>query len=268
MRTLIGLIGDVEFGWALQAISRFRYQAKSFDRVIAYCEKPFEYLCQDFCDFTIAYESKTKWRDRWLADAKQPRIPDNILAQYPGASKFVPTRRNCTSPNFTPFKYGQEESVALRADVLFHARWIIRGDWIDRKCGGHHNWPNDQWNSLGGCLSQKYSVASIGTSKQARHILGTNDYRDIDMHNLCTLMAHAKVVVGESSFALHLAAMCGCPSVVITHAEVEKSIGATNRMRHKKIWNPLDTPCKIVEHPKWNPDPKLVMNEVKKFLCE
>ena len=269
MKTLVANIGQVEYGWLLQAIMRLRYQAKAFDQTVVYCEKGLEYLCEDFATGIVSYEPELGWRDRWLFRGKQITVPKKILAMYPGASKFVPTERNCTNLMFTPFKYGQDNACSKTLfDVAVHARWVIRGDWIDRACGGHHNWGTTRWTKLVKTLAP-LKVACVGSTSGSRHIPGTMDYRGIDMKHLCNIMAQVQVVIGESSFPMHLASMCGTPHVVITHDKLEKSIGTTNKARYEVLWNPLKTPCKVVRHEKWNPRVSEVLEKVRLFTqCE
>ena len=263
-KTILIHLGDSERGWLLQFVSRARFKAKTYDRVVVYTEDWMEYLVEDFADEVILYKPLKGWRDRFLFNSKRPYPPQKIIDLVKPDKVYVPTNKHCTSKDCIPVAYGQiKESIVEDAyDILIHARDMKRGDWIDRKCGGHHNYK--KWEAVVKAINRP--VGCIGSRDGARHIKGTVDLRNMNLMNLCILMNRAKVVVGESSFPLHLASMCRTNHIVITHNRVEKSIKHTNRWRYKVGWNPLKTDCKIIEHPSWQPKPEAVIEAIKHYL--
>lgn len=264
-KTIIIGPDNIEFGWMLQFIGRARKKAEQYDRVVVYCEEPNEYLYQDFATDFISFDYKKGWRDRWFFGGKRLSLPKLIIESFPGAKLFTPTRKHCLGGEGKFVKYGHPDDGA-RADVLIHARNIKRGDWIDRACGGDHNWGKENFEQLASRLKGK-TVASIGTQKDAHHIPGTKDFRDAPIMSLCGAMSKASVIVGESSGPMHLASLCGLPHVVITHGRPEKSInGHTNKWRYMTGWNPLKTECCVVEHPRWNPTVDDVMLKVLRYV--
>jgi len=80
-------------------------------------------------------------------------------------------------------------------------------------------------------------------------------------------MSNAKVIVGESSGPLHLASLCACPQVVITHAIKEDSLdGKRNRDRYETLWNPFRTPVTVLDRWGWNPKVGAVAEAVERYL--
>jgi len=243
---------SIEMGWMLEFIGRARKKAEAYKNVIIYCEEGNEYLYEDFGTEYITFPKKKGWRDRWFFCGKRLDVPKLLRETYPTAKYYMPTRKHCVSDVSKFVKYGHEDD-GYKFDVLIHARNIERGDWIDRVCGGNHNWGGGNYvellKHLKGC-----SVASIGSRDGALHIKGTEDRRGIHFQALCGTMNKAKVIVGESSGPMHLASLCGLKHVVITHARPEKSIGGkNNKWRYRKGWNHLGTECAIIEHNMWRP---------------
>jgi hypothetical protein len=71
------------------------------------------------------------------------------------------------------------------------------------------------------------------------------------------------MVVGCSSGPLHLSSHCRTPHILWTDSKYQKAVGGTNKQRYKKIWNPFQTRCIVIDTG-WNPSVK----EVKKAIKE
>jgi len=252
----------MEFGWLLQFQARARYKAKDYDNVIVYCEEGNEYLYQDFSTKIVTFKRKKGWRDRYMCGGSRLKIPKDIYLKYKADKLYTPTNDHCINDKAEFYMYGS--NCMSRFKILIHARNLKKGDWIDKACGGNHNWPTGKWDEF--VKRQDIPVACVGTKKGARLIEGTIDLRGSDMEDLCNIMYNADVIVGESSGPLHLASLCGCPQVIITHARPEKSLnGKTNKWRYVKGWNPFKTTVKVVEHPRWNPPVEKVLKATEIF---
>lgn len=266
-KTILIHTSQPEFGWLLMFSARARYKARQYERVIVSCETSMTYLFEDFATEFITFETKEGWRDRFFFRGKRIKMPRRLKQQYPDVKYFVPTEGHCLGKEAEYVKLGEKidsKYFDIKYDIVIHARNIKRGDWIDRACGGDHNWK--KWNKFAACFKDR-SIACIGSKKGSRHVEDAEDYRGSPLQDLCNLIANAKVVVGESSFPCHLASWCGTPHVVITHGRKEKSLGGkTNAWRYRKGWNCFKTPCAIIEHKRWNPPVEDVVKAVKKFL--
>lgn len=220
------------------------------------------YLFEDFATEFDTFETKKGWRDRFFFRGKRIQMPRRLKQKYPGVKYFVPTEGHCLGKEAEYKKLGKKTFGSY--EIIIHARNIKRGDWIDRACGGDHNYK--KWNKVSAYFHGMEGMACVGSKKGARYVERTEDYRGCSLQDVCDMMASAKVVVGESSFPMHLSSWCGTPHVVITHGRTEKSIGATNAKRYKSLWNPFKTPCVIIEHSKWQPKVEDVVKAVKRYL--
>jgi ADP-heptose:LPS heptosyltransferase len=76
------------------------------------------------------------------------------------------------------------------------------------------------------------------------------------------LMAGATMVIGPSSGPMHLASLCGTPHIVWTDDKVWPAAKMNNRTRYEKAWNPLRTPCKVLDANGWDPSVETVASLV------
>lgn len=116
----------------------------------------------------------------------------------------------------------------------------------DRNFASHRNWRSSNWGALKIRLeSLGYEVAFVPCDWQV----------SLDIFSRCTL------AVGGSTGGMHLASLCGCPHLVWGE-------DAYLRLdtRYKTAWNPLGTPCAVINSPRWNPSVPSVLNEFKKAV--
>lgn len=266
----------LEMFWMLAFIARARYKAQFFEHVVVRCEEPFPYLFKDFADEIITYPVKGGKRDRWLYNGHYPdvtiavsEISQRLCKEYRHVKMFGPTEDRCKRKEATWFKYGQEGTLSPLIDpfpfhILIHARNLPKV-YYDKKYG-NRNWPVEKWNELVSRFKGRM-IASIGSTGGALHIDQTVDARGIPMDRLCRMMSISNVIVGPSSGPMHLASLCGCPHVVLTHDYKEHSLnGHTNKWRYEKMMNPFNAPCTILDKNRWNPPVDVVVKAVEGYL--
>lgn len=90
------------------------------------------------------------------------------------------------------------------------------------------NWPQANWDKLAGLLNAR----GVHTT-----VYACNAEAAIEMLSACDL------AIGQSTGGLHLAALCGCPTMVWS---VQRYLmwpwEITNRQRYETWWNPLGSP--------------------------
>jgi len=230
-----------EFGWEIMGWQgKLRAMSVRFDEVVIGCHPASRPLYQDFA---TRFEDAEFGFSRSMQTCKDK--PNRMLAQkfkaagsYPG-NQWV--RSFCYRPKHQHYiRYGDSRcGVSYR--YLLHAR--------HRSVGAGHNWPIEKWEELLAWMNGK--VACIGSSKEALHVKGTDDLRDIPLQELMNTMAASDMVIGPSSGPIHLAALCGCKSVVWTNLS-HSCRGMSNASRLLKKWNPFRTPVSLVGDG-WNP---------------
>jgi hypothetical protein len=196
--------------------------------------------------------------DRWLFNDKRVKLPNEL--RIPGAVLVSPSQDVCCKWKREYVKYG-EKRPDCAYDLIIHARAETK--YASKSNHKNRNWPVKNYVKLLSTLGVK-RVCSIGTV--AHHVPGTEDLRGIPLSRLCDIMASSNVLLSPSSGPAHLASLCGCPHVVMTYDKREKAIKGTNKDRYERLWNPLKTPCKILDAHLWQPPVKLTVKAVRKFL--
>jgi len=250
-----------EFGWEVAVWTPLvRKHSRKFDKTIIVCRKGHEYLYEDFTPTFILHDKKGL-PDRWLLDGKKVSMPHKILDIYPDATICRPREKKCNKWPREYFKYGQDEG-SESFDVVIHAR-------AETKYG------QTAWNYPTAWFSKALKIldinpmhcASIGSLNGAAHVPRTRDLRGAPLDVLAEILANSKVCVGSSSGPMHYAHLCGCPIVVITTNEYQKSVGGTNKARYTKTWRAWDTPVKVLDKHNWRTPPEKVAKAIGKILC-
>jgi ADP-heptose:LPS heptosyltransferase len=109
-------------------------------------------------------------------------------------------------------------------------------------------------------------MASIGT--QAYYPKITADLRNIPLNETADLLAGAKLAIGPSSGPMHLASLCGTRHIVWTDDKFWSAAKMNNRTRYESMWNPLKTPCTVVDQYGWDPPVAVITSLVLKGLEE
>jgi len=252
MSVLLAGPWNAEFGWELMTwIPAIRHLSQKYDKTVIVCREGHEYLYQDFAD-DFEIHTRRGRGDRWLYEGKLQRMPKRLLKKYKGAKIITPTPSICMKAGRKFFQYGTPRRTGY--DILIHAR-------SETKYGQQRfNWPVQNYVKVLEKLGNP-KAASIGT--KAYHIPGTKDLRGIDMAALCDYMAASRILIGPSSGAMHLGALCNCPLLVWTGREKQKIIKTTNAGRYKKLWNPFGTPVTVLDQEGWRPSVHLVVKALK-----
>jgi ADP-heptose:LPS heptosyltransferase len=136
-------------------------------------------------------------------------------------------------------------------DLLIHARKPIG----KRK---RHSYPIAYWEVIVHDLVRRgITVACIGT--EAFMPPGAIDLRGLPLKYVVDLMAVCLVVAGPSSGPMHLASLCGARHVVWTDKSYYSAIRGGNRRRYEQVWNPLRTPCRVIDEYGWHPKPEVLV---------
>lgn len=250
-----------EFGWELMAWQAHLRWLSNVAEIRVVTRKGNEMLYKDFATEILNYEFdgvadshychnlNTEKFNKFLIKNKKD---STILAPY--NIGYYPTKKgHKVLENFskqTFIKLSSEEDV-VKYDILLHPR--------NRDLAPDRNWGADNWNVLGDILIKNgYSVAVIG--KAGESLVLDNEHIDayfsVPLEETVALMQNARLIVGESSGAMHLAALAGLESVVWGAAD--------NVDRYHKYWNPLKVPCDFLGE--LQPDVDKIMNMINKRL--
>ena len=235
----------VEFGWLLvKVIPKIRHMALNFDEtyVITTPDRMFAYK-----DFAKPYTEMTETlkQNMWRFDDCE------ITHVHPTKGLC------CDSIGDLFYKYGQGSKGAGEC-IVIHMR----------NKGDGREWDNKTWNVFLKGLKKitDLPIFSIGTQ-----IHGCSDdvygcYAPSD--SAICFLSEAKLCIGPSSGAMHLASLCGCPQIVWSDSR-RWNLGSkkgTNRERYETEWNPFKTEAIVIDQYGWQPPVDIVLEEVKKFL--
>ena len=245
-----------EFGWELMSWQGYlRAVAPQYDEVVVCAPGGHELLYADFRTQYITYDhpgvKDCWWTRRGTADHTNINRMLAPLGEWLRPSHIVPIGEQA----FVPFG---DASKGRPADVLVHARAAI-----GTRPG--HAWPEERWAILvQGLLKHGLTVAAIGTA--AACPAGAEDRRGMLLSSLVNDIAAAGVVIGPSSGPLHLASLCRTPHLVWTDRLWYSAIRADNRKRYEELWNPLHTPCRVIDAYGWEPQPDVILKETLRYL--
>lgn len=141
-------------------------------------------------------------------------------------------------------------------DIAFHFRAV-------RKAGPDQakNYTPESANRLAAlCLEQGWSVACIGHPDYAICTEGCEDLRRVDLTAGIQAINSARLVAGENSGPMHLANLCGKPTLLWAHDPW--------RINYSLRWNPFRVPQYVATDNTSQPDPELVCRAAKNALDE
>jgi hypothetical protein len=263
MRQLIAGPWVGEFGWELMSWQGLvRKRAKAYDKVIVCSRVGHAELYADFAHEYIPHRLdglKDCWRMRPSDPAKLAKLRAH-LNDLPGdllqPNGFVHSR----DQDFV--RFGRSGHVSS-FDLVIHARKPVG----KRK---HHSYPAEHWEVLV-CELVRHgvTVACIGT--EAFRPPGVLDLRGLPLRYVADIMSSCLVVAGPSSGPMHLASLCGARHVVWTDKAYYSAFRGRNRQRYERIWNPLRTPCRVIDEYGWHPRPEvlipILLEEIERERC-
>lgn len=252
-----------EFGWELMSWQGLlRKSANEYDEVVVCAREGHEPLYKDFATTFIPHQVKGL-KDCWSAsevDMSQVNAMKNYLKSL-GGDRMIPT-------GYTPItgqkfiKYGDRHRgsrMGYRFDVIVHARMPIGKR-------PYHSWPNSSWNILVDMLKKAgLEVAAIGN--EAYIPAGAVDMRGAYLQDVMDALANSRMALGPSSGPMHLASLCGTPHLVWSDNQRYSAIRGTNKERYEQIWNPLQTPCIVIDEFGWQPPVEAIYARVMERLA-
>lgn len=249
-----------ELGWMIASwVPAVRHWAKSQvqSKTILIVPNGTEALVQDFADDIVVFTPTGK-PDRWKSKGSTTKISVAVKAD----KWYIPDWKTYGHRKRVWHNYSTGNKVY---DVCIHARAITRFNSGDR------NWPVKRYEELVERLLKQYpdlKIASIGHPQGAHHIRGTSDARSTCISIAICAISMCKVVAGPSSGPMHLASHCAVPHLVWTDAKIKHPYGVpfTNRQRYEKLWNPFNTPVKVIDKFGWQPPVDYVYEKMVKFL--
>lgn len=257
-----------ELGWQLFCWQGYlRKLAKDYDKVIVTCRTGEDLLYRDFADVIIHYDPKKNETDMWKNYGESH--PHRFHQYYTDGQQGVTVLENNNFPSCwwstehwskqqEFIQYGTEKVCGIRFDILM----IVRDT---TKCNtSFRNWPIQHANE---CVrkwrEEGLTIACVGKSDSALHIVGTEDWRDTPLETLADIMNRSGVIVGPQCGPIHFATLCGLPQVCWQ----TKPEHAT---RVEKHWNPFKVMTSTIPSDisywksriMWLPPVRTVVNEV------
>lgn len=235
----------MEFGWFLMKWqAKIRHMALHFEETYAITTPDRMFAYNDFAK-PYTEMTETLKQNMWRFD--------DCEITYVHPTKGL----CCDSIGEKFYKYGQYSNV--NPCIVVHMR----------NKGDGREWSAKTWEIFIDGLHKitKLPIHSIGT--QVHREL---DYNKVDMPlfygSTTSILGNAKLCIGPSSGAMHLASLCGCPHIVISDSK-KWNLGSkkgTNRERYETEWNPFKTETIVIDQYGWQPPVDIVLEEVKKFL--
>lgn len=233
---------------------RWRCDVWPSAKTIVICRPGEEYIWEfaDEFDFIEPNYQTDKWwhYGKFLDIPWKLRRKHGVKLREPGNRIIVPNASTCNN-RFKKFrKLGTKQSGGY--DMVIHARATTKYGSSNR------NWPMGGYGEMLDLLPN-LKVCCIG--KQAHHIPGTEDLRELPLKELCDVMASSKFFFGPASGPAYLANLCHLPAFV--WGDEKKDIKA------RFDWRPFkQVPVKFVRRFGWNPQPTDLFKEAQKFLIK
>lgn len=257
-----------ELGWELFCWQGYlRKLSKKYNKTIVACRRGREILYQDFAE-VIPLDVNVYDCDMWSCPGyKEPKdLFGETKGQIikPPLIRYDHTHLRDKQPLFREFKnqefikYGNKNND-LSYDILIHSRNKKNKVNAGIK-SNYRNWSKENWEKIFQSFPNA-KIGCIGTTEESDWIDGV-DLRNIPLFMLCDILASSKVLVSPSSGPVHLAALCGCPSITWYGSPYD----ADNHNRFLKDWNPFDTPCDVERIENWQIKPDLVIERIKKYV--
>jgi hypothetical protein len=266
MKTLVAGPWCGEWGWEIMSWQgRVRKLALdgTYDKVMVCCPSRSRHLYADFARQFLDSDDVDGKPDCWWThapfQAELARL-EARLAEFPDAVRVRPSQRwSLEDQRF--IRYGNQEECpsVLRRLLVLHARGPV-GRHPERM------WPSAKWDELAERLTDDgHRLLAVGTAAQCPP--AAMDGRSMPLHEVCNVLACARLALGPSSGPMHLASLCGTPHLPWTDKRKWSAIGnVDNRCRYETLWNPFGTSCRVLDGFGWDPPVVEVRNAVAEFL--
>jgi ADP-heptose:LPS heptosyltransferase len=140
--------------------------------------------------------------------------------------------------------------------VVFHFRAVSKAGPDQTK-----NYPPESANELAKrCRDHGMSIACIGHPDYSHAPPDCDDYRDVDLRKTVAAICSAHSVAGENSGPMHLANLCGKPTIIWANDQW--------RVDYSLRWNPFRVPIFVAANDTHRPSSELVFAAIKRALRE
>ncbi len=140
-------------------------------------------------------------------------------------------------------------------DVAFHFR-AVRKEGPDQE---NKNYPPALADQLvADCVTRGLSVSCIGHPEYSYCPAGCPDRRNVDLRQAVAAIASARAVAGENSGPMHLANLCGKPTILWANDQW--------RIDYSLRWNPFRVPIYIAANNSCQPPPTVVGEAIANAL--
>lgn len=249
----------MDFGWNLMRFNpycRWNCTVWPAAKTIVICRPGEEYIWEfaDEFDFVEPNYSTNRWwhYGKYLDIPWKLRRKHGVRLRESGNRIIVPNHRNCVQlKRMNKFrKLGKKKPGGF--DMVIHARATV-------KYGSRYrNWPLGGYGEM---LDRLPGLKACSIGKQAHHVPGTEDMRELPLNELCDLMASSRFFFGPASGPAYLANLCHLPAFI--WGDERKFDKARYR------WRPFkEVPMRFVRKYGWNPEPSLLNLELKQFLIK
>lgn len=254
-----------EFGWELMAWQgHLRYWSQNGYDVTVGCLKRQEFLYKDFAKDIHTLKADGGIPDCFMRNGIRNLDEfEKVLYRYNrnGYNIILPQNIGCfpnskgitVNDNFKKQSFIQytSDTPTKEYDIILHSR--------ARSLDPSRNWGTEKYELLiEKLLNDGYSIASIGSLKDANEFSGVDSYNGKSLDFTVSLLNNCKLAIGESSGAMHLASLCGTKHLVWSYPP--------NKERYETVWNPLNTPVIFYSDEDWNPKVDSIYNLITKYI--
>ncbi len=163
-------------------------------------------------------------------DVLWPNYDGTLYPCDDGQQRFVRYERRVEEPSAAPWVVLVERSRAFRGGI---------------------NWPEAHWRELERLLNARGVRTTVYPCEAASAI---------------AMLSACDLAVGQSTGGLHLAALCGCPTMVWSLQQyLMWPWEITNRQRYETWWNPLGSPV-VFHEARQLPTPEVAADQVAAAL--
>jgi ADP-heptose:LPS heptosyltransferase len=251
-----------EFGWELmqwQGFIRARRAYYEHVHVLTYPGRDYLYEgCQvhhhDIDLKTAGYRYGTLSRDRARQIVAQ-KVKEIRLKDYDVFGPSLLNTRYHKAIWKQDFKLYQEPPLSKTPyDAVFHFR-AVQKEGADV----YKNYPTSAADNLVKlCFDHGLSLACIGHPSYSYCPSGCRDHRSVDLRQTVAAISSAHAVAGENSGPMHLANLCGKPTILWAQDQW--------RIDYSLRWNPFRVPIYVATNTTSQPDPQLVCNTIVNAL--
>lgn len=250
-----------EFGWELmqwQAFVRARRQHYQKSHVLTYPGRDYLYEgCEvhyhdiDLKTAGYGYGLLSPEKSREMAKKKAAELG---LADYDLFDPSLLCTRYHKSLWQQHFRLFSEPPVSSDCDLVFHFRSLSKEGPDQSK-----NYPQELASDLvGRCLAEGLRISCIGHPTYSYCPEGSYDYRSVDLRQTVAVICSAHAVAGENSGPMHLANLCGKPTIVWAQDQW--------RIDYSLRWNPFRVPIYVAANDSFRPPPERICGAIRDAL--